>query len=195
MSKQWGLTLLVFLSLALSATLVILNISLVRKNQQLFEETQRRVRETEIPVGTRVPELRGLDTKAQVVAVTPAGNRQTLLLVFSTSCPFCRQNWPTWERIFKGVDPDAVNVVLVDLSSSADEAFLRAHRADGLTMISKIDPAMIDPYRLGSVPQTILIGKDARVQKEWTGVLGARDEEYILATCSRGARTSSLQYR
>jgi hypothetical protein len=162
-----------------------MNIFLIRKNHQISTQLLRQNAQIEVPRGTLVPPVRGLDRKGNKVLVDLPANRKTLLLVFSVHCAFCNQNWPNWESLIKNLDQKNVNIALVDLSSSADQTYLHSHFADSLTTISRVDPAMLVSYRMGVVPQTILIGEDVKVKGVWTGVLDAKDESNIFAECSK----------
>jgi hypothetical protein len=179
--KRIMISLLAFVS----AALFILNLALIKRNKELTALTERTFLQVEIPVGTLVPPIRGMNLQGDSIVVDPSGKRHTLLMVFTTSCPFCRKNWPNWESLIKGLDKRNVNIVLIDLSSLADKAYLHAHLADGLTTITQIDPAMRVSYQLGEIPETILIGPDARVKRVWIGVLEPKDANEIVSTCSK----------
>jgi hypothetical protein len=178
--------LLISLCGCIFVALLILNVVLIRRNKELSAQVEQKYTELEVPRGTIAPLIRGVDLKGHAITVDPRGTRNTILMVFTTTCGFCKKNWSNWESLIAGLSEHKANIVLIDLSSRADEAYLHSHLADGVTTISQLDPAMLIPYRLRTVPQTILIGADARVKRVWTGVLESLDNKYILDECSKG---------
>jgi hypothetical protein len=175
-ARNLPIILLIVLVMALSAV----NLALLRKNQALTDSVNTKYEALEASPGSLVPALRGRTLDGTDVSFNWNADRDTILLVFSTTCPFCDDNWPKWLSLLRRIDRNRVKPILVDLSGSADTKYLPLRLTQGLPLISKVDPSVIVPYKLRLVPQTILIGGDAHVIKVWTGVLEPKEEEDIL---------------
>jgi hypothetical protein len=162
-----------------SVGLVVMNLYLVRRVRELNSQVVQKYSGPELVPGTAVPSIQGVDYKGRKFVFNPVGTKQSLLLVFTTTCPYCRKNWGTWESLLSVIDRDTVNIVLVPLSGEVDDAYLHAHLADRVPTLGRLDPADEAHYRMGTVPQTIVIDADGRVKKSWTGVLSSEDEQVI----------------
>jgi hypothetical protein len=174
----------VFFLGTVSAATIVLNVALVKKNRVLAAEAQVKYDEVEVPRGTLVPPIKGLDLSGKDVLVDPRAPLPTLVMVFTTSCGFCKKNWTNWQSLVETGNKRSFNAVLIDLSSKVNQAYLHEHSVDEVTTISQLDPAMLAPYRFRVVPQTILVGKDGRVRDVVTGVMTPKDVETILQATS-----------
>lgn len=159
---------------ALSAGCLVLlaaNIALIHQNGQLKARLALPPPSLEAAVGAQMPDLRGFDLNGQPVEVRYGkDSRKVLVLVFSPTCAFCDQNWPKWEQVIASLDRAIVRPVGVDVTSTANAAFLAQHLS-GLPVFLKVDPQATVNYRFQLTPQTILVDPAGKVEKVWTGVL------------------------
>jgi hypothetical protein len=172
------------LSALFVSVMIAVNILLVRENQRLAsalasaEETRRSI--SEVPPGTVVPALIGRNADGDPANIAYAQDRRrTLLLVFSSSCPVCEENWPTWRAMLEGIDEEEVRVVALDLPSRAPSDYLKRHGLRKNWVIRNVDQKIVAAYRLNLVPQTIIIGPGGRVQATWTGLLSRTHVEQV----------------
>lgn len=160
---------------AISACCVVLlvaNVALILQNNDLKARLALPPPALEVPAGTQVPDLRGVDPEGkQVELAYGKDSRSTLVLVFSPTCPFCDQNWPGWQRVISSLDRSAVRPVAVDVTSATTAGFISLHHLDGMPVLLKVDPRATVDYRFQLTPQTILVDHAGKVEKVWTGVL------------------------
>lgn len=127
-------------------------------------------------VGTEVPALEGLSTAGTPLSVGYKGeHRPTLLFVFSTQCPICTVNWPTWESLAQGIDPSRYRVVYVNLSHSLTPEYLALHHLLGSLVIAELDPKARFAYNLNLTPTVVLVAPAGRIQKVWLGMSKGND--------------------
>lgn len=103
-----------------------------------------------------------------------ADTRQ-LLFFLSPSCPFCRDNLPTWQKIENRLDPQAIR--LIALSSSAGEGIQLYQEALQVPILVSADLEARKANHLIRVPQTVLIDPQGRVERNWTGDISAHLDE------------------
>lgn len=117
--------------------------------------------------GLWVPTLEALTLKGEPVVIGRAeeGERQVLLL-FNTTCPFCRTSLPAWEDLsarLARIDEPRVHVYGVSLS--ADEETRRYVYEHGLTFPVFLfpEPKLRVLYRAGGVPLIMVLDQEGRV--------------------------------
>jgi peroxiredoxin len=162
-------------NVAISACCVVLlaaNIALLRQNRQLKAQMSLPPPTLEAAAGTQMPNLKGFDPDGKPVEIDYGKDpRKVLVLVFSPTCPFCEQNWPTWEHVISSLDRSVVRPVAVDVTSTAKAPFLSQHQLTEMPVFEKVDPLAMVNYHFQLTPQTLLIDGDGKVEKVWTGVM------------------------
>ena len=152
--------------------LLAANIALIHQNSQLKARLAAPPPQLEAAQGAQMPDLRGFDLAGKPVEVLYGKDpRKVLVLVYSPTCAFCKQNWPKWQAMITSLDPSAVRTVAVDVTSSSSEIFIQQHQLAGLPVFQKVDPQATVDYRFQLTPQTILVDSAGKVEKVWTGVL------------------------
>jgi AhpC/TSA family len=152
--------------------LLAANIALIQQNSQLKARLAAPPPQLEAAQGAQMPDLRGFDLAGKPVEVLYGKDpRKVLVLVYSPTCAFCKQNWPKWQAMITSLDPSAVRTVAVDVTSSSSEIFIQQHQLAGLPVFQKVDPQATVDYRFQLTPQTILVDPAGKVEKVWTGVL------------------------
>jgi hypothetical protein len=152
--------------------LLAANIALIHQNSQLKARLAAPPPQLEAAQGAQMPDLRGFDLAGKPLEVLYGKDpRKVLVLVYSPTCAFCKQNWPKWQAMITSLDPSAVRTVAVDVTSSSSEIFIQQHQLAGLPVFQKVDPQATVDYRFQLTPQTILVDPAGKVEKVWTGVL------------------------
>jgi hypothetical protein len=152
--------------------LLAANIALIHQNSQLKARLAAPPPQLEAAQGAQMPDLRGFDLAGKPLEVLYGKDpRKVLVLVYSPTCAFCKQNWPKWQAMITSLDPSAVRTVAVDVTSSSSEIFIQQHQLAGLPVFQKVDPQATVDYRFQLTPQTILVDPTGKVEKVWTGVL------------------------
>jgi hypothetical protein len=152
--------------------LLAANIALIHQNSQLKARLAAPPPQLEAAQGAQMPDLRGFDLAGKPLEILYGKDpRKVLVLVYSPTCAFCKQNWPKWQAMITSLDPSAVRTVAVDVTSSSSEIFIQQHQLAGLPVFQKVDPQATVDYRFQLTPQTILVDPTGKVEKVWTGVL------------------------
>jgi hypothetical protein len=111
--------------------------------------------------------------KGQVETVSFDAARPTALYVFAPSCPWCARNADNI-RFLASQREDKYRFVGLSLADAdADKSSLPFPVYAGLTADTR------KSYKLGPIPQMILVGPDGRVLKTWTGAFSGTVEKEI----------------
>jgi peroxiredoxin len=101
----------------------------------------------------------------------PSGNAQ-VLLVFSTSCRFCRASLSEWKRMASQLrGPSGVEILGVSVDSAeVTQQYLVEHHLE-FPVVSFTDGKLRALYRSNLMPQTLVIDAQGRVQYAHLGAL------------------------
>lgn len=129
-----------------------------------------------LEAGDVVPPLRALDASGKPAHVGFGGDgRRTLVLVFSPTCGWCDLNMPSWSALLDGAGPRGVRTFAVATRQERSAEYAARHRLARAGVLVEAEPRDAFAWRLVVTPQTILIGPDGRVERNWVGAL--RDED------------------
>jgi peroxiredoxin len=166
LTKGWRLTdVVVGLLLAASlCTSLVLGIKVSKLEGILSARAPR----TELQTGDQVPALTGtlLDGTPVTLRYGDA-SVPTVLYVFTPQCIWCQRNLENFRRVAEAAK-GRFRVIGVSLTTRE----LREHVSTSgfqFPVIHEIGSDMSSAYRLGSTPQTIVVGSDGEVQKNWLG--------------------------
>lgn len=166
-------------SVALFAALALV-LLLARQNRALADRTGKlQKRAFEPYAGPWVPtvETRTLDGLPLTLGEHPGGRRQ-LLLVFTTTCEFCRASLPSWRRLAAVADTmrePPTQVVGVVLDSGDAEAYRRTH--DLRFPIARFPTRRAESmYRVRSVPLIFVLDPNGQAIYSRVGVLSEPSE-------------------
>jgi peroxiredoxin len=149
-------------------------VSLRRDNEFLLGEVGRLSRELKAnaaQVGDVVQSFATVDLEGNQAAVElPSGQRQ-LLFIFSTSCPTCITQHPVWDRLTKQIQSDGLTVRGVSLDSlDTTRAFFKTNPPSYPVIIAPGN-RFSRAYRVGRIPQVMLISERGEVEWVHTGAL------------------------
>ncbi len=164
--------------------LAVLVLLLARQNRQLKETLVGHVHPTtpgaaEFKPGDQVSPITVVADSGQKTHVTfGGGEKKTLLLVFSSTCPACDQTLPVWRQLLAAGTPPSIRVVGIQTdrlkaagSASAVVAQSYPFPVYGYER-SKPDPLEKVPY----VPAALVVDDRGVVKKAWFGVLTKEQE-------------------
>lgn len=150
------------------------NFVLVRDNRRLANLAQHYASLRHTAEGTTVSDLRGQARDGGDITVSyPDGNRQTLLLVFSPTCPHSKRNWPAWHDLERQARD--TRVVFVNVGGALPPNFSKLYSFDSATVLARTDPESILQYSFLETPLTVLVSPGGRTEKVWVGELGPSD--------------------
>jgi peroxiredoxin len=96
----------------------------------------------------------------------------TLVFLFSTTCPFCEDNIPKWAWLDKENLRSDINIlgICVDPPSAAS-TFIRENDVPYRVVSSYVDTSFQFRNRLVGVPITLLINSTGNISRIWPGLL------------------------
>lgn len=172
------LTACIFATLAF--LLLALNAMLTRQVSALKSGAARTRGEYEIKPGQSLPPLSGFGSNGSEITVSYSPEEvKTLLLIFSPSCAFCKENLPAWESIIRQRDTKTFRVYAISLKPEGVQEYLSTFDRLGVPLIIEPSPKDRVAYGLNLTPQTILVGPGGVAEKVWTGPLAASDKQEL----------------
>ncbi len=158
----------------ITLTLLGFTISLQRHNRRLVLQLQAMSAADGPTVGSHISILHGQSISHKEVEFNTSTNRkQTLLLVFSPSCPYCKRNLPSWQQILTHIS--GVDVVYLDLSGSITSTYLANSGLPQTFPLVTLAPEERLLYNLRVTPTTVLLNPSGGVQGKWVGVMSSTE--------------------
>ena len=146
--------------------------------QLAFENRQLKERLAPAPNGPSVGEsvaaihLQSLDGEETVHDPTASG-RDSLLFVFTTDCPACRQTQDDWRTLHQELD-GGVDVLGISLSAMDSTRGYRDQLDLSFPVGIPTEPERLTQnLSISGVPLTLRVGPDGRVRGSWSGTLSA----------------------
>lgn len=165
---------LVLPPLALGVLLAASNVRLVRENRQLSDAARYYASLRHTRAGVKLPALHGKDLDGQDLNISyKEGDPETLLFVFSPTCPHCKRNWPLWLELAKAAQ--GRRVVFVNVGGPLPPKFSELYSFDSATVMAAASPESMIQYSLFEFPITILVSPDGHAEKVWVGELGSSE--------------------
>jgi thiol-disulfide isomerase/thioredoxin len=165
---------------ALSWVMVIIltacNILLIRQNSQLRSLVHEFESEQRIQIGEKLRPFRGADLNGKTEEVRfdePEVRR--IVLVSSTSCPFCKRQNPSWNQLAGQIDRRRYEVITLFRDREDRDhvaAYLKANGFgnNSLMPVFFVADEFFKESKLNSTPITLILGKDGVVEKAWFGL-------------------------
>jgi peroxiredoxin len=160
----------------LLASLAAANVLLIRQNLQMRRELGK-YQPHALKAGDRVPPFSAAAADGSPFEVSYAGQgRKRVLLYFTPTCPYCRQQFAYWREMIERIDGNSFEVIGV-VSQAEDRAKLQDYLtsmgcAPGSRTplrVALVPDAVRDRYMLNSTPITLLIDNDGTVKQTWVG--------------------------
>jgi peroxiredoxin len=96
--------------------------------------------------------------------------KRYLLFVLSTKCPHCQKNLLLWKEIANTAN-ETVNIFGISLDNFEQTKQYASTKDIGFYLASVADTSFGRKYKIGGVPETILIDGNSTVEKVWIGKL------------------------
>ena len=114
--------------------------------------------------------IKTLDGTSDTLAYADT-DKDTLLLVFTSTCPACNENQPNWRTIYEQ-NKDAYRIVGIGLEDAETVAAYRETKDLPFPIVLPEDyPTFAKSYKLTGIPTTIQVDPRGNVVEAWTGVL------------------------
>lgn len=172
------------LLLALLVVSVCLNVLLAQRigKQRRFIDAVKT--EGLLQRGDVVPPLAGSSVEGQRIDVAFAGDRPTVVYVFSPACPWCDRNLENLRMVVQHSE-GRFNFVGISVDAEGLPEYLAVHPYP-FEVISTLDQQTMERYKIGGTPQTLVVDPGGKVLENWPGVyqgeLGERVSDYFGVT-------------
>jgi peroxiredoxin len=133
--------------------------------------TDRTTSSPTTPIGKTIP-IEGVDWKAK---------KQTLVLYLSTTCRYCNESVPFYQRLVKEKSRQGFEMVAI-LSQSPDEA--RSYLSTHALSIGQVFSSSLSSVGVTSTPTLLLVNQDGVVSNSWRGKLSPDKEAEVLSKLS-----------
>jgi hypothetical protein len=128
--------------------------------------------------------LRGKDLNGRDITISyGAAGPETLLFVFSPTCPHCKRNWPAWLDLAKSAKGQ--RVVFANVGPPVPPDFANVYGFGSAEVMAQTDADSILKYSLFEFPITLLVSPDGRSEKVWVGELSGEDASTIKRILAR----------
>jgi thiol-disulfide isomerase/thioredoxin len=178
-------------ALAVATVLVVV---LTRQNRALRHEVARVRLEARTPrVGSTVPAFRAVTLAGD--SVTIGRGAAQVLFVLTTTCGFCRQTVPVWNRIAARLGTEVPEVQVYGLTQGSDSA-LRAYQREAdvsFAIVPFPDPTLPDAYRIEAVPLTVVVTGDGHLRLVRAGVLPEGVADSVVAAARAAVSGGGLR--
>ncbi len=114
--------------------------------------------------------VRNLDGREATLAFNTSPE-ETILLVFTTTCPVCQENQAAWRELYERFN-DHYNIVGLSVGEmEPTREYAAAHSLPFRVVIPAELEGFPSRYKIPAVPQTIRLSTRGTVEDEWTGQL------------------------
>jgi hypothetical protein len=119
-------------------------------------------------VGTHAAPLEVHDLLGRSLTLPPGEpGRTTVIYVFSPRCGWCKRNLANMKALLKGAGP-RYNFLPISVDGAGLQQYWTEAGLSG-DVYADPSPGTRDAYGLAGTPQTIVIGSDGVVAKDWKG--------------------------
>ena len=174
-----------------TATLHVLLIALAALSLQLMAQN-RALKNPTIPeppkleVGQTVASqpVLGLDGGTESLGSNPEDPRDRVLLVYTTTCPACRENQQAWKSLYAEAG-DRADIVGISLDGlEAARAYRDKHALPFPVRVPSDRDAFAQAFEVSAVPLTVHLSASGEVRGTWLGALGPDDLAALTASVS-----------
>jgi hypothetical protein len=95
------------------------------------------------------------------------GEKKTVLYVFTPSCPWCKRNVPNIKHLVEAKGAE-YRFVGISLEAEGLSSYMTEHQLP-FAVYTNVSPEQREAYRLGGVPQTLVISERGTVVQNWFG--------------------------
>ena len=121
--------------------------------------------------GQAAPDFSLKSLEGEQVKLSDLKGQVVVLDFWASWCPPCREALPHLGRLY-GENQDGVKVLAVNTGEQADaaRAFVQAQNLQNLTVLLDPDNSVAQRYGVSSIPTTVVIGPDGKVQRTFVGL-------------------------
>lgn len=175
----------------LSAAVVLLMIKYNALRTQLRTTPSYNILD-ELKPGDRLTpiEAQSIDGLPTTITYTESG-MSYLILVFSTTCPYCEENIEKWRRIAGPCQEGGCSVIGVSVHGiEPTRQYLLDRNVPFYTVINT-RREFTEAYKISGVPMTILISAGGIVENTWSGMINDEQVDEIIDRIQPASSRSS----
>jgi peroxiredoxin len=130
--------------------------------------------------GEQVKPLKAQDLDGKLIQLSYRGAvKKHLLFVFSTKCPHCEKNLPRWQSIVENKASSGCDIIGISVQGIEDTRRYAMAKSMPFRIVSALDTAFIQNYKITGFPETIMIEEDGSVKNIWVGELSTEQVDEI----------------
>lgn len=81
--------------------------------------------------------------------------------------------------MWEALRPTKVDKIFANIGPQLSNLFIMQHRLSNAVLLDEVDPKYLVKYNLQLTPETILIGRNGRIERMWVGLLSSQDLRQI----------------
>jgi hypothetical protein len=156
----WAMTLI----LAVSLTVNLLLAYKIRNGSQ----SSASVKLAPLPMGTAVSPLKAHSLDGREATISYKDGEQPLVIyVFTPQCPWCLRNLANLKTVVAR-NHDSYRFIALSLTDKDLEQYIADKQIDIPVFVNPAEESR-QQYRLGSIPQTIVVSSNGKVLQNWVG--------------------------
>jgi peroxiredoxin len=128
--------------------------------------------------GDQAQAFNGIDANGQTTRIA-YDDADYLILITSTSCPWCARTMPIWKDIADKAKGKPLRVVAVAIDGKGELPAYIQKNGINFDVVNFAEPSTQSSYKAFSTPQTIFIKRGGRVEKTWQGLLTEKTENEV----------------
>lgn len=170
-------------SIALGAMVLLLVVSnalLIRQNLQL-RTSLKQLQPEKLKVGDSLIPFSANSLTGQTMSITySGGERQRVLMFFSPSCPYSREQFTYWRKIIEMATVKNFEVIAL-VRESEDRQVIESYLKSMAPPESKnfhvafIPETIRQAYKFVMTPTTVIASGEGKALKVWNGALTSKD--------------------
>ena len=123
------------------------------------------------PITKPAPPLHLKDLSGRTVSLDEFKGKVVLLNFWASWCPPCREEMPSFWRLYKKINHPDFRVVLVNLGETRDTitAFMPEKIIQDLVMLSDPESSSGQEWKVRGLPHTFLVDNKGRLRFEYRG--------------------------
>lgn len=134
-------------------------------------ENSQKDQKNPLRVGNKIKDYQLKDVFG-TIQTFPHEKKDTLLLVFSTTCHACSNNIPNWKKLIQKASNQNIQVVALSIHNTQSTIeYIKKHQLDIPVISIHQSPEIKNQLQIFKYPQTLLINQQGIVKKIWIGVL------------------------
>lgn len=168
--------------------LVVLNVLLLKQNLQMRSQLEK-YQPQKLKVGESVQSFTAKDLNGETVNISFSDNsKKRFLLYFTSTCPYCKQQFPEWKQLISQAKEKNIEVLGIVSENENKEALKEYLNTFGCGIESEtplqvliLPNKTLQDYKLSLTPTTVLLSNDGKVEQNWIGKWKESDKNLALS--------------